>query len=89
MYLCVIDGEKITDREMLHEILAEGLKLPEWYGGNLDALYDCLTEMREEAEIQVRHESVLEAHLGGYARTLRKVLSSAAEENSGISCRFE
>ncbi|MCI9144411.1 MAG: barstar family protein [Lachnospiraceae bacterium] len=85
MYLCVLDGEKITDREMLHDILAEQLALPEWYGRNLDALYDCLTERREATEIRILQKSVLEERLGGYAKALENVLSAIAGENPEIS----
>ena len=80
-----MDGEKITDREMLHDILAEQLALPEWYGRNLDALYDCLTERREAAEIRILQISVLEERLGGYAKALENVLSAIAGENPEIS----
>ena len=41
----ILDGNLILDREMLHDVLAEELHLPVWYGRILDALYDCLTVM--------------------------------------------
>ena len=41
----VIDCREISSREELHRLLAETLSFPEWYGHNLDALYDCLTEI--------------------------------------------
>lgn len=28
-----------------HRALAEGLRFPAWYSGNLDALHDCLTDL--------------------------------------------
>jgi len=34
-----------------HEYLKKALNLPDHYGKNLDALYDCLTEMKCEIEI--------------------------------------
>ena len=40
MNLVILDGEKITSKEQLHRHLARSLDLPEWYGKNLDALYD-------------------------------------------------
>ena len=40
-----IDCLTINDSKEFHRILAETLALPEWYGHNLDALYDCLTEL--------------------------------------------
>lgn len=37
----ILNGGSIHSREALHQALAAGLHLPEWYGGNLDALHDC------------------------------------------------
>lgn len=34
-----------------HDYLIEALVLPDYYGKNLDALYDCLTEMECEIEL--------------------------------------
>lgn len=41
-----IDGKLI--KEEGHDYLMEVLNLPDYYGKNLDALYDCLCEMDEE-----------------------------------------
>lgn len=41
----IIDGSKIVSEEDLHTTIAEGLDLPDWYGKNLDALWDALTGM--------------------------------------------
>lgn len=38
-----LDGELIKQRG--HDYLAEALDFPEYYGKNLDALYDCLTQI--------------------------------------------
>ena len=43
----VLDAEKMQTREEMHEYLKEVLEFPEYYGGNLDALYDCLTDMKD------------------------------------------
>ena len=37
-----LDGNLIKQRG--HDYLAEALNLPDYYGKNLDALYDCLTK---------------------------------------------
>ena len=38
----------------VHKIIKEQLKLPEWYGCNLDALWDCLTGvMQTPANIKI------------------------------------
>ena len=80
MMTFVLNGTEIGSRKELHEKLAEGLCLPEWYGANLDALYDCLTEL-EETTIRVTATEVLRGTLGGYAAGLFRVLREAAEDN--------
>lgn len=70
----ILDGEKIKDRQILHDILAEGLQLPEWYGRNLDALHDCLNDFAERPEIEILNRDALEKNLGHYAVALEKML---------------
>ena len=77
----LIDGAVIETREHLHDVLAEQLSLPEYYGRNLDALFDCLTDLHEPTDIVVRHTEELFAHLGVYADVLQTVLSDAEGEN--------
>ena len=81
---CILDGEAIGTREQLHEILQRELELPEWYGRNLDALYDCLTDSHERISIEMRNPEALAAHLGRYAKALEQVIRDAAEENAQI-----
>lgn len=45
----ILDGYLIKERG--HDYLAEELNLPDYYGKNLDALYDCLTEISCEIEL--------------------------------------
>jgi ribonuclease inhibitor len=88
MKTCIIDGAQITDRRELHRILAEKLDFPEWYGNNLDALYDCLTDEREEVQIAILHGEELKKRLGTYAQRFLTVLERASEENSKIHSVF-
>lgn len=83
MYL-VIDGAAIPDREALHDLLARELALPAWYGRNLDALHDCLTDRAEPLDIIFLHQELLEEKLGVYGASLRRVLLDSARENPGL-----
>ncbi|MCM1063279.1 MAG: MBL fold metallo-hydrolase [Eubacterium sp.] len=84
MLTCTLDGNNIKDKETLHDTLAEALRLPDWYGRNLDALYDCLSDIREETDIRLLHEDALRDHLGRYAEALKKTIYDACEENAHI-----
>ena len=44
-----LDGKLIKEKG--HDYLMEALDLPDYYGKNLDALYDCLTEIDCEIEL--------------------------------------
>ena len=69
----------------LHNYLRSVLALPVYYGANLDALYDCLTELDAATELVVAAAIADEAHLGWYGEQLLQVLQDAAEENEALT----
>ncbi|MDE6260040.1 MAG: barstar family protein [Oscillospiraceae bacterium] len=73
-----LDGARLRDREEAMELLGQALALPEWWGRNLDALYDCLTDLGRPVRLEVLHrETMVETPFG---RRLLRVLKDAAEE---------
>ena len=84
-----IDGRNVNTRDELHEVLGKELSFPEWYGRNLDALYDCLTDVCDDTTLQVTHVDALREHLGGYADVFLRVLSEASEENPRLTVQTE
>ena len=50
--------------------LAEQLQFPAYYGRNLDALYDLLTERGEPLEILFTHTEQMKEQMGSYGSTL-------------------
>lgn len=90
MKRAMLDGRAVSDRASLHDALSEALDLPCWYGRNLDALFDCLTDIHEETELCLCHFAALEEKLDGYAHVLLTVLMRAQEENPCLRiCREE
>jgi ribonuclease inhibitor len=81
MTTAVIDGNDITDRQQFHEILARQLNLPEWYGKNLDALADCLTDIHTDTTIVIKNDDALKKALGSYETAFLNVLFFAAKKN--------
>ena len=80
----LLDGNTILNREMLHDTLSAALCLPEWYGRNLDALYDCLTDVQEETVLVLRGRAALEEHLGGYGHRFVRLLEEVSLENPNV-----
>lgn len=85
----VIDGGSVDSREALHRALKEELSLPDWYGNNLDALFDCLTELHEPTELTVLNAGRLRESLGSYAPALLHALRDSERENEKLIVRWE
>lgn len=45
LHVRLLDVEHITDKAGLLRVFADALSFPEWFGHNLDALLDCLTDL--------------------------------------------
>lgn len=78
----VLDGRQMTDPEATHHYLAKMLDFPDYYGKNLDALYDCLTDIDSHTALVLEHTGAMRAALGDYAPKLLATLQDAAERNT-------
>ena len=84
----ILDGERMQNRRAAHDHLAERLGLPEYYGRNLDALYDLLTERSGPARLVVQHRKALLSRLGGYGTALCRTLEEADRSNPDLEVLF-
>ena len=73
-----IDGNLIKKEG--HDYLKEALNFPEYYGKNLDALYDCLCEIGVETEIVLINSE-------GVSSDIVDTFVDAASENENL--KFE
>lgn len=81
----ILDCSLVETSAGLHLQLSELLDLPEYYGNNLDALADCLSEIHREVCLTLENIDMLESALGDYAQRFLRVLAQAAEENPYFS----
>ena len=84
-----LDVTNIHTVKALHIYLAYMLDLPAYYGKNLDALFDLLTERSEPTEIVVSEWAELEVNLGAYAAALVDTLYDAAKENTALTIQVK
>lgn len=74
-----LDGNLLADAAQAHDYLKEILEIPEYYGKNLDALYDCLTDL-EDIEITI----TAPAEDGAIFQRFARVFKAAARENESM-----
>ena len=82
--MIVLDAANMTEKNAAHDYLKKALALPDYYGSNLDALYDCLTELGV-TEIQFVN---LDA-AGGYFAKVLSVFQEAQEENPRLQIDYD
>lgn len=83
MKVFIIDGKYMTSPESAHRYIANTLGFPEYYGNNLDALADCLSEMNSGKTVVFINSRSAVSQLGAYGSKLVTVFKDiSSEENS-------
>lgn len=85
MKTVILDCEKLLQKEQAHLYLAEAFNLPDYYGKNLDALFDCLTEMGE-CNIVLKEEAALHK-TDSYGAKVLNVLEAAVQANPRLKLK--
>lgn len=79
-----LDFCKVTDKISLHIYLQEKFDLPKNYGKNLDALWDCLSEISDYTLVELLNIDELYGALGPYSAKFLQTIDDAAQENEYI-----
>ena len=75
----ILDGNVLADAAKVHDYLMEMLDFPEYYGKNLDALHDCLTDLEDiEITITAPEED------GAIFQRILRVFKASENENDSI-----
>ena len=81
MNIVVIDAKKLAEKSSAHEYLKALFAFPEYYGNNLDALYDCVSERTGTTVI-------FQGKADGYAARVLSVLEECAHDRAiKLICR--
>lgn len=80
-----LSGNQMTTKETMHTYLARKLRLPAYYGRNLDALHDCLCEIAQPLRITVTYTASLVEKTGEYGELFLDVLKDSAKENKNLT----
>lgn len=84
----LLDPVALADKESMALYLKKELDFPEWFGGNLDALSDVLSEISEETAFVVEAGALPAFYAEGRPKTALKVISLAVQENPHLHLYF-
>lgn len=84
----VLDGSKMTNREEAHLYLKKELDFPAYYGMNLDALFDVLTDIGKPTLLKFINWHDLLA-MGEYGKNMQNTILDADKENPYLTILIE
>ena len=86
----VLEGEKFVDLTTTHKILKELFDFPDYYGENLDAFWDCITDcaisfaQEGNAKIIWKNFEISKNNLGEKADIFLQLIQEATEKYGGF-----
>lgn len=85
----ILNGKRMITRERTHAYLKRKFDFPEYYGRNLDALWDLLSTCDREMEIVIVNHKAVTENLDGYGVSLLKLFRELDEENRHIHVTYQ
>lgn len=86
----IIDLEGVLTEDDVQDRIAEALPLPDYYGRNLDALYDVLTEMGDGWHIIITNiDEDMDEEIEPYVEEMIQVLEDAAGVVEDMTVEYE
>ena len=79
----VIEESALESIDQAHELLAKEMGFPDYYGANLDALEDCLAEVRKPTRIVLKREA---GNPKPWFDALEEVVCQSAQRSCFVGC---
>jgi ribonuclease inhibitor len=79
-----LSGADMIDHQALHQQLKKRLLLPDYYGENLDALWDCLHYLELPLTVKWSDFAAAKQYLGEYADKILLTFQEAQQELPGF-----
>lgn len=89
MRTVIIDGGSIKSTNDFHKSIKRLLNFPEYYGENLDALWDCLTDIEMPLTIIWKDHEISAAYLNVSFTKIAKVFNHFETQLKGFAIKYE
>lgn len=84
-----LDLREASDEERFHSLILSAFGFPSYYGRNLDAFWDCLSEITGPAEVELVGYDSLNPTMTRYVDSYIETLNEFAQEcSSGFLVKF-
>ena len=81
MNIYLLDGKDMTDRESAYCAIEQAMGFPKWFGHNLDALADCLSDLpAEKTAVVFVNTGILVDNLGAYGEKILSCFRAVTDE---------
>ncbi len=80
MSIYLLDGKDMTSRETAYRVIERNMGFPDWFGHNLDALYDALSELPRDTAVVFVNTDAMKRKLGKYADKILACFRDSAGE---------
>lgn len=84
----LLDGKQVINKQTLFLTLKEQINSDEFYGDNLDALWDVLSSTEEKIFVTILHQEDLKNNLGEYAELLIELFHDLKDVNDRVCLKF-
>ena len=85
----IIDLEGVESEDDLHDRLEESLPLPDYYGRNLDALYDVLTEYGDGWHVVIENIDLVDEEIRPYVDDMIGVFEDASAVAPDLTIEYD
>lgn len=88
MNTILLNGREMTNKKDAHLYIKRKLDLPDYYGENLDGLWDLLTTVSGSMKIVIFNKKSIIENLGEYGHSLINIFQESAAENKNIEFKI-
>ena len=84
----VIDGDFMVTKDLMYAHLSRVFSFPTYFGNNLDALWDVMSECGEPTTVEFTHVDAVVEHLGTYGEKLVALFQKLDEKHDCYTIHF-